>query len=191
MSDDDLEISELYRGLFEAYYLRLRAHARRFVDTEQEAEDVVEDVFFELWQNRHRIDFSGNMAGYLYQATSSRSLNVLRHKGVGTMRIDMLEAIDAVRIENLITDEYANQPIEQQELAHQLADAIGGLPEKCREVFKLSYVHGLRNRDIADALDISVRTVDAHMYKALKFLREKLRPLLTILVYIALFSNNV
>lgn len=191
MSDEELEISELYRGLFEAYYLRLRAHARRFVDTNQEAEDVVEDVFFELWQNRHRIDFSGNMAGYLYQATSTRALNVLRHKGVGALRIDLLESIDAVRIENLITDEYENQPIEQKELARQLESAIGGLPEKCREVFKLSYMHGLRNRDIAEALDISVRTVDAHMYKALKYLREKLRPLLTILVYIALFSNIV
>ncbi len=189
MKPDDTEIRKIYRHLFETYNQRLCNHARRILANEDEAADVVEDVFFELWQNRARIDFSGNLPGYLYQATSTRALNALRNKGTSPVRIDLLESIDAVRIEHLITTDSNTQPIEQSELRRQIDAAIAELPEKCREVFKLSYIHGLRNRDIADAMDISVRTVDAHMYKALHFLREKLRYLLTFLIYIAFFSS--
>lgn len=186
---DDTEIRAIYRNMFETYNQRLRNYARHILTNDDEAADVVEDVFFELWQNRARIDFSGNIPGYLYQATSTRSLNALRNKGTSPVRIDLLESIDAVRIEYLTTTDSNSQPIEQSELRRQIDAAIAELPEKCREVFKLSYIHGLRNRDIADAMNISVRTVDAHMYKALHFLREKLRYLLTILVYIAFFSS--
>lgn len=186
---DDTEIREIYRHLFETYNHRLRSYARHILTNDDEAADVVEDVFFELWQNRARIDFNGNILGYLYQATSTRSLNALRNKGTSPMRIDLLESIDTARIEHLITTDSNTQPIEQSELRRQIDAAIAELPEKCREVFKLSYIHGLRNHDIADAMDISVRTVDAHMYKALHFLREKLRYLLTFIVYIAFFSS--
>ncbi|MBP8790520.1 MAG: sigma-70 family RNA polymerase sigma factor, partial [Breznakibacter sp.] len=64
----------------------------------------------------------------------------------------------------------------------EIEKAIDELPEKCREVFKLSYLYGLKNKDIADALQLSLRTVEAHIYKALKFLRERLVGLVSMVV---------
>ena len=181
MDSEELDISEYYRHLFETYYTRLRVHARRFLDSDDDAADVVEDVFFELWQNRNRIDFSGNISGYLYQAVSTRSLNVLRGRGADSLRLDLLESIDSMRMEHLLTEADQSVDIEREEMRRQIDVAISELPDKCREAFKLSYIHGLRNRDIADAMGVSVRTVDAHIYKALRILREKLRYLFFLL----------
>lgn len=64
--------------------------------------------------------------------------------------------------------------IENEELRKRLADAINELPDKCKMVFKLSYMHDMKNKQIAEAINISLRTVEAHMYKALKILRDKL-----------------
>ena len=64
--------------------------------------------------------------------------------------------------------------IEDQELRKKLSEAINELPDKCKMVFKLSYLHDMKNKDIAETMGISLRTVEAHMYKALKFLRERL-----------------
>ncbi len=105
------------------------------------------------------------------------------------MRIDLVESIDTMRLDHLVTETDQSQKIEQIELRAQIENAINELPEKCREVFKLSYIHGLRNRDIADTMDISVRTVDAHIYKALRILREKLSSLSLYLILFSLFSS--
>ena len=72
--------------------------------------------------------------------------------------------------------------IEDKELRKEIHDAINELPDKCKEVFKLSYLHDMKNKEIADTLGISLRTVEAHMYKALKFLRERLSHLLLSLI---------
>lgn len=179
---DNTDIAGLIRQLFEQRYLQLHNYARRFVESDEEADDVVADVFLELWQNRGHLDFSRNILSYLYRATSARALNVLRHKGVAPVRIDLLESINAIRMEHFAIYE-ENNPIEQHEQHEQIEAAINSLPDKCREVFRLSYIHGLKNQEIADTMNISVRTVEAHMYKALHILREKLRHLIVLAVF--------
>lgn len=72
--------------------------------------------------------------------------------------------------------------IEDRELRKEIHDAINELPDKCKEVFKLSYLHDMKNKEIADVLGVSLRTVEAHMYKALKFLRNRLGHLWFILL---------
>ncbi len=178
--------ADVFRQVFDRYYNRLIYHALRFVDNEAEAEDVVEDAFCELWRNREAIDFQQNIQSYLYRAVSTRALNVLRHKGVAATRIELMEQINVSRMEYMASQDGV-MPIETEELRRELNEAIAGLPDKCREVFKLSYMHGLKNSDIADAMDVSVRTVEAHMYKALRMLREKLRHLLAFLLFFTTF----
>lgn len=181
-------IAETIQELFKLHYVRLHNYARRIVESDEEADDVVADVFMELWHNRNDIDFSLNILSYLYRATSTRALNALRHKGVAPVRIDMLESINAARLEYLTTITETDT-LEQHELHDEIEAAIRTLPDKCREVFRLSYIHGLKNQDIADTMDVSVRTVEAHMYKALKILRKKLQHLLIFAAIIQLFSN--
>lgn len=76
--------------------------------------------------------------------------------------------------------------MENRELQAEVYKAINELPDKCREIFKLSYLHDLKNKEIAETLDISLRTVEAHMYKALKYLRLRLKYLLLLLFLLLL-----
>lgn len=179
------DFASVFEALFKQNYTRLKQHALRFVESEAEADDVVEEVFYELWKKRDEVDFGPSVVGYLYRATASRSLNVLRHKGVAEVRIEALEEISALRLENMAHEQELSMA-ERNEIFKAVNEAMDKLPDKCREVFKLRYLHGLRNKEIADVLDISVRTVEAHLYNALLHLRKKLKHFLFITIIFSL-----
>lgn len=169
---DSLELSE-FQHLFRELYPRLLVYARGFVGFDN-AEDVVEDVFVDLWRRRNEIDATMNLKGMLYRAVYTRSINMLRHKGVTQNYIAMVMALEK-RQEQVAVDYNPQEELENEDLRNMIEQAVSELPEKCQHVFRLSYMHGMKNKDIASALGMSVRTVDAHIYKALKYLRERLR----------------
>mgnify|MGYP000030876300 CR=1 FL=1 len=169
---DSLELSE-FQHLFRELYPRLLVYARGFVGFDN-AEDVVEDVFVDLWRRRNEIDATINLKGMLYRAVYTRSINMLRHKGVTQNYIAMVMAFEE-RQEQVAVDYNPQEELENEDLRNMIEQAVSELPEKCQHVFRLSYMHGMKNKDIASALGMSVRTVDAHIYKALKYLRERLR----------------
>lgn len=175
--DTEIQIKKL----FDDNYRRLIFHALRFVDSQEEAEDIVSDVFYELWRGIDGIDLERGITSYLYRAVSTRALNVLRHKNVAAVRLELLESINEKRME-FIADDDTGRNVESVEIGQRLHEAIDELPERCREVFVLSYVNGLKNKEIAEAMNTSVRTVEAQVYKALRFLRDKLRYLLVLMV---------
>lgn len=183
------DTEQKFKQLFDAYYGRLIVHALRFVDTQAEAEDVVGDVFYELWKKIDTVDLDSGMVAYLYRAVTTRALNVLRHKNVAAVRIEMLEVIGERRLDFIAEDD-TERDVESEEIARNIRDAVNELPERCRQIFILSYVNGLKNKEIADAMNISVRTVEAQIYKALRFMREKLKYLLTFFAFLAEFFNG-
>lgn len=172
-----------FQKIFEDYYSELRAYACRIVGNVDDADDVVEDAFVELWRNRMRIDFTGNIRSYLYRAVYTNAIDLLRHHGASDIRISMLDQLNDARME-YVSGYDGQRHIEQQELAGSLTSAINSLPEKCRMAFRLSYINGLSNRDIALTMGLSVRTVEAHIYKALRELRVKLRNVIWLLALI-------
>lgn len=165
---------QAYRKLFRKHYTDLLFYATRLVG-EDEAEDVVQDVFVELWRRQDTVELGTQIQRFLYRAVYTRALNVLKHRDVvGEYEAEVTE-IHRKRVEFYEPDHNdVIQRIEDRELRRELADAIRSLPDKCRTVFVLSYLHDLKNREIAETLGISLRTVEAHMYKALKLLRERL-----------------
>lgn len=179
MQQTKLETNDAaYRLLFERYYSRLFLYARRIVG-EEGADDVVLDVFVDIWKRFGEIDTGDNIEGYLYRAVYRRGLNYLRDHTNRDM--SALEEISRMRLD-AYTAEAANgeRDMENKDLYRQIMQAVDELPEKCREVFILSYLHDMKNAEIAQVLGISQRTVEAHMYKALKYLRERLGHLLPI-----------
>ena len=157
-----------YKALFRRYYPSLIFYATRLVG-EEEAEDVVQDVFVELWKRKDHIEIGDQIQAFLYRAVYTRALNVLKHRSVEDGYCVAMEEINQRRAEFYQPDN------------KEIHDAINELPDKCKEVFKLSYLHDMKNKEIADILGVSLRTVEAHMYKALKYLRGRLDPLWTIL----------
>lgn len=170
--NDDFDI--IYKATFRKYYANLLFYATRIVGDE-EAEDVVQDVFVELWKRRETMEIGEQIQAFLYRAVYTRSLNVLKHRGIEQKYSSTVEEINQERADFYHPDNNdVIKRIEGRELRNEIYEAVNELPDKCKEVFKLSYLHDMRNKEIADVLGISQRTVEAHMYKALKFLRTRL-----------------
>ena len=170
-----------YQTLFRKYYPSLIFYATRLVG-EEDAEDVVQDVFVELWRRQESIEIGDQIQAFLYRVVYTRALNVLKHRNVESGYCAAMEEINQRRAEFYQPDNNeVIRRIEDRELRKEIHDAINELPDKCKEVFKLSYLHDMKNKEIADALGVSLRTVEAHMNKALKFLRNRLNPLWIIL----------
>lgn len=175
---------EDYRMLFRRYYAGLSFYASRLVG-EDDAEDIVQDVFMEIWKRKEDIELGEQAQALLYRSVYTRAINLINHRAV-------VEKHNAEEVELMKKKLEFYQPdesevvrrIEDRELRVEIYRAINALPDKCREVFKLSYLYDMKNKEIADALNISLRTVEAHMYKALKILRGRLAHLraLTLLL---------
>lgn len=178
-----VDLKKRFEHIFDDYHRRLFFHALRFVQNEDDAEDIVADVFFDFWRRIDTIELDKGIATYLYRAVSSRALNHLRHQNVAAVRIEALEAINEKRIEFMARDN-VEENVHSRDIESGIRNALSDLPDKCRQVFILSYINGLKSKEIAEAMDISVRTVDAHIYKALKLLRDRLKYLISIILII-------
>ena len=136
---------------------------------------MVQDVFVELWRRKDSIEIGDQIQAFLYRAVYTRALNVLKHRNVEDGYCAAMEEINQKRAEFYQPDNNeVIRRIEDRELRKEIYNAINELPDKCRMVFKLSYLHDMKNKEIADTMGVSLRTVEAHMYKALKLPRDKL-----------------
>ena len=157
--------------------------ALRITFDRAEAEDIVQDVFVELWNNKSKIDFDDHIKSFLYKSVYTRSINFLKHKSVVDSYTSEEKEFFAQKIAYY---NYENSEVmarlENMELKKEILSAINDLPDQSRKVFKMSYLYEMKNKEIADILGISLRTVEAHMYKALKILRVKLSHLLLLLI---------
>jgi RNA polymerase sigma-70 factor (ECF subfamily) len=156
-----------FDAIFRTWYGPLVGTAERMLRDRAVAEELVQDVMLELWRRRETLTADGSAQAYLFQATRNRVLNHLRH-----LKIEQRSESE-VRSEASSTP-HADAAVVQEELDVAVQRAVQSLPERCREVFELSRVHGLKYAEIARTLGISVKTVEAQMGKALRTLRERL-----------------
>jgi RNA polymerase sigma-70 factor (ECF subfamily) len=159
---------EGFDAIFRAYYPSLVGFADSILRDPASAEDTVQEVMLELWRRRSNIVLATSLRAYLFQSTRNRALNRIRHDRVAA-RLDPEFATPS-------TPPAPDRVLTEGELAARVREVMHELPERCREVFRLSRVDGLRYAEIATALGISVKTVEAQMGKALKILRERLAP---------------
>jgi RNA polymerase sigma-70 factor (ECF subfamily) len=158
--------SEAFASLFRAQYPQLVGLAERILRDRPSAEDVAQEVMLELWRRRDAIVLETSLRAYLMRAVRNRALNQVRYDQV-RRRVDP-EVIPRG------TSPTADTDVLEQEIDEALRRAVHDLPERCREVFELSRVHGLTYAEIAQVMDISVKTVEAQMGKAIRMLRERL-----------------
>jgi RNA polymerase sigma-70 factor (ECF subfamily) len=156
-----------YDAAFRAWYpVLVRVAAAVLRDTDA-AEEVAQDVMVQLWQRRHLLDADTPLKAYLLRAVRNRALNHLRHLKV---RRDAEPEVELTYNTPLTAD----MPSGAHELSVAAKLAVSQLPPRCREIFELSRTDGLKYSEIAEALDISQKTVEAQMGKALRILRERL-----------------
>src|SRR5436190_23412576 len=158
-----------YDTVFRTWYPVLVRVAGALLQDSDAAEDISQEVLLELWRRRHVLEADVSLRAYLLRSVRNRSLNHLRHLRV---RRDADADIQQLYDEPVTSD----QPVVAKELADAVQIALKELPPRCREVFELSRVNGLRYAEFAEALDISQKTVEAQMGKALRIMRARLAP---------------
>ncbi len=175
--------NEDFDNLFREYYKSLRAYAYRFVNDKFTAEDIVQDVFFQVWEKRHQLHNIGSIRSYLFTSVFNRATNYFNHKKI----VDLYQQkkVDAYSELEYYYHQQVNNHSESiiaLELEKQIAEAINDLPEQCKNVFILSRKLGLKNQEIADKLGVTIKAVEKQMTKALMLLRLRLKDYLVILI---------
>lgn len=150
--------------LFDTYFESLCRYMYIYLKNEEDAQEIALDIFMYLWENSERIEIRLSFKAYLFQAARNRCLNALRNKKT-TIALDEISEYD-----HLPTD--ISSTLEVDELNHLIEEAILSLPDKCQEVFVKSRKEFLTNQEIADSMEISVKTVEAQITKALKRIKE-------------------
>ncbi|SNY99373.1 RNA polymerase sigma-70 factor [Flagellimonas pacifica] len=180
---------EAYRLLYDLYYPKLLQIAIGYIPKNEDAEELVQDVFLKVWKKRYTININSNMDGYLYRMMRNACLDFLRSKkhtlNAGG-NIAQLEA--ALNLQALSND--AASAILVKELEQQIMEAIELLPDKCKAVFLKSKIEGLKNREISEELQISHKTVEGHITKAIKHLQLHLKEFLYFFQFIFLFIQG-
>jgi len=163
---DMLAFDEIYKR----YNKLLYGFAIRIVKFNQDAEDIVHDVFIKIWQNKETLKTDTSFRSFLFTIAYRATINIIRKKAV---KEEYVEALKYLQTEIGVDDVYIQ--IEYNELNETLKQALTELPARQREIYILNREKGLTYSEIANKLNISVNTVENHMVKALKFLRTKLK----------------
>jgi RNA polymerase sigma-70 factor (ECF subfamily) len=161
----------IFKQFFETHYSPLCNLAYRIIGDIDKSEDIVQDVFVKVWNNRDQLDKDRNIKSLVYTMVKNHSLEVLRRDGIGLRVVRIISKTEEDSQSNIQEEE-----IENYKLLDQIYVSIRQLPPKCGEVFTLSKVNGLTYTQIAERMNISVKTVENHMGKALKLLREMIIP---------------
>ncbi len=172
-----------FEQLFRELHTPLCRYAYTFLRDEAEAEETVQNVFVMLWERRQDLHILTSMKSYLYQTVHNRCLNNLKHEKIK----DAYKTYNQDQLNQ--NPSYASHLAIHNELSARIEEAIQSLPEQCRRVFQMSRVDELKYAEIAEILSISIKTVENHMAKALKLLREKLADYLVLLLYFLCISH--
>ncbi|MBL7797597.1 MAG: RNA polymerase sigma-70 factor [Saprospiraceae bacterium] len=163
-----------FEAVFRQWYEPLCGYAARLTDGDLDgAEDLVQQVFVKLWEQREGLDIAWSLKSYLYKTVHNAALNRIRSAKTHSKYLDF----NAAQLEK----EYAPPDYPARELAGRLQAALEKLPPQCRHVFELSRFEDLKYREIADQLGISIKTVETQMGKALRILRFQLADYLVTL----------
>lgn len=161
--DDRLALN----ALFALYYQKLCRFACSCSLTHEQAEEVVSDVFFMIWKDRERIDIRLNVKAYLYKCVKHSALAVIKKQQPEVTLSDAHDQADTQTPEMYIL---------YRELHDQVQRAVDKLPARCRQIFVMSRLDGLKYKEIASILAISEKTVEHQLAKALELVRYALQP---------------
>ena len=173
-----------FEMLFKSHYSQLCAYANRFIDDLDECEEIVQEVFFQIWQKQSDFNILTSFKSYLFRAVHNSCLNYIKHKNIQQKHVE--HSLNQ-QSENLY--EFTDS-MEISELQNQIRTSIDKLPTERKKIFLMIRFDNLKYAEVAEKLSISIKTVENQMGSALKFLRNELKDYLpTIIAFSYVFSR--
>ncbi|MBK7709974.1 MAG: RNA polymerase sigma-70 factor [Bacteroidales bacterium] len=157
-----------FESLFRSSYVSLVRYARKLVKDQDDAEEIVQDLFYRIWQDREKIKIESSLNGYLFRAVHNRCLHFIEHNRIVVKHAEEM----SFRIPE--SPESPSDILNYKELQARIAGILEKLPERCGKIFYMNRFEGLKYNEIAEKLSVSVKTVEANMGRALKEFRKEL-----------------
>jgi RNA polymerase sigma-70 factor (ECF subfamily) len=167
-----------FEMIFRTYYQPLCNYAYTFLQDREEAEEIVQSTFTSIWEKHSALSIRTSAKAYLYAMVRNACLNAIKHE-----KIKQKHVVEEVALSPRSHDSVTST-VTSTELEARIQQALEELPEQCRLVFKMSRFEELKYNEIAEQLNISVKTVENHIGKALKIMRDQLKDYLPILISI-------
>lgn len=166
---------------FKTYYPVLSVFAKKYVYDMDIGKEIVQDLFVKLYENKASLQVTSSLKSYLFKSVHNRCLTYISQNN---LRARHLENVAFLHKDNVIE---SVDVMEQAELEEQIFNLVSALPDQCQKIFKMSRMEGKKNKEIAEELNLSIRTVETQISKALKVLREKLNHYLLIITLLLHF----
>ena len=175
-----------FEDVYLSYFSNMKYFAKEYVISEEDAENIVQDVFVELWENKEMLNMHMNLIAYLFTTIKNKCLNHLRHKLVVQETANKLQEEYTISLRmNLDSLEvFDNNLFSDHDIEKIISRALDALPEKCRAIFIMSKIEGKKHNEIAQELNISINTVGSQIGIAYKKLRTELKDYLPILLFL-------
>jgi RNA polymerase sigma-70 factor (family 1) len=157
-----------FETLFRSSYVSLVKYAGTLIKDQDTAEEIVQDLFVRLWQDREKLNIESSLNGYLFRSVHNRCLHHFEHRKV------VERHAYEMAFESELNTEDPSRALQYKELQAKIAAILERLPERCGKIFCMNRFEGLKYSEIAEKLSVSVKTVEANMGKALKEFRKAL-----------------
>jgi len=178
-----------FEGFYIKWYSRVKNFAREYVLSEEEAENIVQDVFLEFYQKKDVLDFHVNIVAYLFTSVKNKCIDYLRRRLLEQEAVSkMQEEFDlSFRMKFESLEAFDLNDFSEDRIKEKIERALAVLPDRCREIFVLSKIEGKKQKEIAEELNVSVKTVESQITIAYKKLREELKNSFPLLLFLLPF----
>lgn len=180
--EDHTEFSRIYT----LYFPKMVRFAWEYVVSEEEAQNIIQDLFLYLWEHQDTLNAVSNLHAFLFTLTKNRCIDFYRQYTRMSQKKKSLDALQeyelCLKMEAL--KQFDENMFSLQDIEEILNNAVNHLPDKCREIFILSRMEGLKHEEIARQLDISVHTVQNHISSAIRKLKNELKDYLPLLLFL-------
>ena len=175
-----------FKDVYVTYYSRMKHFAQEYVLSEADAENIVQDVFLEVWKRRDMLACHVNLMAFLFTSVKNECLDFLQHKVIEEKAVTHIkeEYTRTLQMKYESLEAFDEGFFSEDDIETLITKAIDSLPEKCREIFIRSKIEGKRQKEIAEELGVSINTIETQMGIAYKKLKVELKDVLPLLIFL-------